>query len=110
MGGEGVLPVGPSSGASLYHERYKMMDVRGDLGVRVVRCLGAICLANGMSGAMGVGLVAAYSLIFMCLCAMIPRSPVCAREQSLLRRVFAILLSWRRAVELVLGVLCPFRL
>ncbi len=41
---------------------------------------------------------------------MMPSSLVCASEQSLLRRVFAILLSWRRAVELVSGVLYPLRL
>ena len=41
---------------------------------------------------------------------MMSKSLVCAKEQSELRRVFAILLSCRRAVELVSGVLCPFRL
>ncbi len=41
---------------------------------------------------------------------MMPSSLVCASEQSLSRRVFAILLSWRRAVELVSGVLCPLHL
>ena len=41
---------------------------------------------------------------------MMLRSLVCAKEQSLLRRVFVILLSWRRAVELVSGVLCPLLL
>jgi hypothetical protein len=39
-----------------------------------------------------------------------PRSHVRAREQRVLRRVFANLVSWRRAVELVSGVLYPFRL
>jgi hypothetical protein len=37
-------------------------------------------------------------------------SLICAKEQSLLRRVFAILVSWRRAVELVSGVLWSFLL
>ena len=41
---------------------------------------------------------------------MMPKGLVCAKEQSLLRRVFAILLSWKRAAELVSGVLCPLRL
>jgi len=67
-------------------------------------------MANGVSGAVGVGLVDACSLIFFCRCAIMPRIPVCAREQSLLRRVFAILMSRRGAIELVSGVLCPFRL
>ena len=108
MGGEGVLPAGPSSGASLYHDLHQMMVVRDGLGVRVDRYLGAVCLANGMSGAVGSGIVAACSLIFFCLWAMMPRILVSAREQSLLRRVFAVLLSWRRAAELVSGVLCHF--
>ena len=85
--------MGPSSGANLYHDLCQMMVVRGGLGVRVGRCLGAVCLANVMSGAVVIGLVAACSLIFFWLCALMPRSLVCAREQSLLRRVFAILLS-----------------
>ena len=81
MRGKGVLPVGPRSGAGLYHNLDQMMAVRGGLGVRVGGCLGAVCLANGVSGAVGFGLVAAYSLIFFCLCAMMPRSIVCAKEQ-----------------------------
>ncbi len=67
-------------------------------------------MANGMPGAVGFGLVADCSLTFFCLCAMMPMNLVFAREQSFLRRVFAILLSWRRAVDLVSGVLCSFRL
>ena len=102
--------VGPSSGARLYYDLSQMIAVRGGLGVRVGRCLGAVCLAIGISGAVGFGVVAACSLINFCLCAMMPKSLVCAKEQSLLRRVFAILLSWRRAAELVSGVLCPFLL
>jgi hypothetical protein len=35
VGGEGVLHVGPSSGASLYHGLYQMMTVRDGLGLRV---------------------------------------------------------------------------
>ncbi len=95
------MPVGPSSGAKLYYDISHMIVVRSGLGVRVRRCLGAVCLAIGMSGAVGFGIVAAYSLINFCLYAMMPKSIVCAKEQSLLRRVFAILLSWRRAAELV---------
>jgi hypothetical protein len=102
--------VGPNSGARLYYALSQMIVVRGGLGARVGRCLGAVCLAIGMSGVVGFGIVAACSLINFCLCALMPKSLVCAKEQSLLRRVFAILLSWKRAVELVSGVLCPFRL
>ena len=35
VGWEGVLIVGPSSGASLYHDLYQKMVVRVGLGVRV---------------------------------------------------------------------------
>jgi hypothetical protein len=83
-----------------------MMVARGGLGVLVDGCLGVICLANGMYGTLELGHDASCPLIFLCLCAMMPRNLVCASEQSLLSRVFAILLSWRRAVELVSGVLC----
>ena len=89
----GVLPVGPSSGASLYHVLSHMMVVRGGLGIRVGRGLGAVCLANGISSAVWFSVVAACSLINFCLCVMMPKSLVCAKEQSLLRRVFVILLS-----------------
>ena len=99
------MPVGPSSGAKLYYDLSQMIAVRGGLGDRVGRCLGAVCLAIGMSGAVGFSIVDAFSLINFCLCAMMPKCLVCAREQSLLRRVFAILLSWRRAAELMSGVL-----
>jgi len=63
----GVLPVGPSSGANLYHVLSHMMIVRGGLGVRVGRGLGAVCLANGISGAVRFGVVAACSLMNLCL-------------------------------------------
>ena len=85
--------MGPSSGASLYPVLSHMMAVWGGLGVRVGTGLGAVCLANGISGAMWFSVVAAFSLINFCLCVMMPKSLVCAKEQSLLRRVFAILLS-----------------
>ena len=39
VGGEGVLSVGPSSGANLYHDLYQMIIVRGGLGVRVGGCM-----------------------------------------------------------------------
>ena len=84
-----------------------MMAVRGGLGVLAGGCLVAVCLADGVVGVVLQFLVASCSRIFFCLFAMMPISLVCASEQSLLRRVFAILLSWRRAVELVSGVLCP---
>jgi len=102
--------MGPSSGASLYYDLSQTMVVRGGLGVRVGGSLGAVCLANGIFCAVWFGLVDACSLIFFCLCVMMPKSLVCAKERSLLRRVVAILLSWRRVVELVSGVLWPFRL
>ncbi len=102
--------MGPSIGANLYYDLCQMMAVRGGLGVLVGGCLEAVCLVNGVSAAVWLGLVAIVSLTFFCLCAMMPKSLVCAREQSLLMRVFAILLSWMRAVELVAGVLRPFRL
>ena len=104
------LHVGPSSGASLRYALSQIMAVRSGLGVLVGGCLGAVCLADGMAGVELQFLVASCSRIFFCLFAMMPSSLVCASEQSLLRRVFAILLSWRRAVELVSGVLCPLRL
>jgi len=104
------MTVGPSSGAKLYYDLSQMIVVRGGLGARAGRCLGVVCLAIGMSGAVGFGIVAACSQINFCLCAIMPNNLVCAKEQSLLRRVFAILLSWRRAAELVSGVLCQFRL
>ncbi len=86
------------------------MVVRGGLGVLGGGCLGAVRLAGGMAGVVLQFLVASCSRIFFCLFAMMPSSLVCASEQSLLRRAFAILLSWRRDVELVSGVLCPLRL
>jgi hypothetical protein len=89
----GVLLVGPSSGASLYHDLSHMMAVRSGLGVRVDRGLGAVCLANVISGAVWFSVVAACSLINFFICVMMPKSLACAKEQSLLRRVFAILLS-----------------
>ena len=102
--------MGPSSGASIYYDLYQMMVVRGCLGVRVDGSLGAVCLASGIYGAVCFGIVAACFLINFYLCVMMPKSLVCAKEQSLLRRVFAILLSSRRAAELVSCVLWPFRL
>ena len=89
----GVLIVGPSSGANLYFDLSHMMVVRDGVGVRVGKGLGAVCLANGISGAVWFGIVATCSLINLCLCVMMPKSLVFANEQSLLRRVFAIVLS-----------------
>ena len=63
----GVLHVGPSSGASIYHVLSHMMDVLGGLGVRVGRGLGAVCLANGISGVVWFCKLAACSLINFCL-------------------------------------------
>ena len=49
--------MGPSSGAKLYYDLSQMIAMRGGLGVRMGRCLGAVCLAIGMSGAVGFGIV-----------------------------------------------------
>ena len=81
------MSVGPSSGARIYYDLSQTIVVRGGLGVRVGRCLGAVCLAINNSGAVGFGIVAACSLINFCLCAMMPKSIVCAKEQSLLKVV-----------------------
>ena len=72
--------MGPSSGANLYSDISQMMIVLGGLGVRVGRSLGAVCLAKSISGAVWFGILAACSLINFCLCAMMPKSPVCAKE------------------------------
>ncbi len=93
MGGKEVLHAGPSSGTNLYCYLCQLMIVRGGLGVGVGSCLGAVCLANGVSGVVWLGLVAILSLICLCPRAIMPKSLVCARERSLLRSVFAILLS-----------------
>ena len=100
-----VYACGAYSGANLYYGLYQMMAVRGGLVVLVGDFLGAVCLADGMAGVVLQFLVASCSRIFFCLFAMMPSSLVCASEQSLLRRAFAIFLSWVRAVELVSGVL-----
>ena len=101
----GVYACGAYSGANLYYGLYQMMAVRGGLGVLVGDFLGAVGLADDMAGIVLQFLVASCSRIFFCLFAMMSSSLVCASEQSLLSMVFAILLSWRRAVELVSGVL-----
>ncbi len=106
----GVYAYGAYSGANLYYGLNQMMAVRGGLGVLVCGCLGAVCLADGMAEVVKQLLEDYCSRIFFCMFAMMPSNLVCASEQSLLRRVFAILLSRRRAVELVSGVLCPLRL
>ncbi len=88
----------------------KKIAVRGGLGVKLRVCLGFFCLAVGMAVVDGLCLEASCSLILFCPFAMIPSNLAWANRQNLLRRVFAILLSWRRAVELVSGVLCPLLL
>ena len=100
---------GTYSGADLYYGLSQVMAVRGGIGVLIGGCLGAVCLACGMAGVVRQ-FEDSCSRIFFCLFAMMPSSLVCASKQSLLRRAFAIFLSWRRAVELVSGVLCPLRL
>jgi len=51
-----------------------MMVVRVGLGVRVGKSLGAVCLANGMSGAVGFGLIAMvpWFLVFYVLSLLMP--------------------------------------
>ncbi len=88
-----VYACGAYSGANLYYGLYQMMVVRGGLGVLVGECLRAVCLADAMAGVMNQFLEDSCSHIFFCMFAMMPSSLVCASEQSLLRRVFAILLS-----------------
>ena len=85
--------MGLSGGASFYYDLSQMMAVRGGLGVRMGRSLEADCLENGISCVVWFVILAACSLINFCLCAMMPKSLVCDKEQSLLRRIFAILLS-----------------
>ncbi len=50
------------------------MDVRGGLGARVGRSLGAVCLANGISSAVWFGIVATCSLIKFGLRVMMPKN------------------------------------
>jgi hypothetical protein len=89
---------GAYSGANLYYYLlYQMTVVRSGLGVLVGGCLGAVCLSDGMAGVVKQLLEDSCFRILFSLLAMMPNSLVCASEQSLLRRVFAILLSWRRA-------------
>ena len=99
----------PYSGAGLYYGLSQVMVVRGGLGVLIGGCLGAVCLACGVAGVVRQ-FEDSCSRIFFCLFAMMPSSLVCASIQSLLRSTFAILVTWRRAVELVSGSFCPFPL
>ena len=99
-----VYACGTYSGADLYYGLSQVMAVRGGLGVLIGGCPWAVRLASGVAGVVKL-FEDSCSRIFFCLFAMMPSSLVCASEQSLLRRAFAIFLSWVRAVELVSGVL-----
>ncbi len=63
---------GAYSGAKLYYVLYKMMVVRGGLGVLVFECLGAVCLADGMAGVVKQVPEDSCSRIFFCMFAMMP--------------------------------------
>ena len=69
---------------------YKMVVVLDGLGVDVGCLLVASYVADCVSL---VVLVVACSLIFNCLCDLMPNRRVCTKEQNFSRRVFAILLS-----------------
>jgi hypothetical protein len=71
-------------------------------------CLWVRC-ANGRAPTCDVVLVVVCSLIFCCRWAMMPRSLVWAREQSLLSRVIAVRVSCRRVVLIISGILWPLR-
>ena len=62
----GVLPMGPSSGVRLYYDLSQMIVVRDGLGVRVGRCLGAVCLAIRTRWGLVLSLLVA-SLISACV-------------------------------------------
>ena len=89
--------------ASVSSMPYQMI---AGLGVAMGWLLGASCVTNCVP--LVVPMVAC-SLIFCCLCDIMPKSRVCAKEQNLSGRIFAILLSWIiRAVLLVSCVLLAF--
>ena len=67
--------------------------------------LGASCVASCVPQVIYVD---ASSLIFCCLRAIMSKRRVCAKDQNLSRRVFAILLSWMRAILLMSCVFWPF--
>ena len=83
---------------------YQMTVILGGLGVDMGWLLGASCVTDWLP--LGAPTTAS-SLIFCCPCAIMPRRRVCAKEQSLSRRVFAILLSWMRAFLFVSCVFWP---
>ena len=85
------------------------MAVVGCLGGCIGGCLVTRCVVECFPSSVGVLLLPVVcSLIFCCLCAMIPRSLDWAREQNLLSKAFAVRVPCRRAVLLISGVLCPF--
>jgi hypothetical protein len=72
-------------------------------------CLGARFAVGCSPSSVGVLVLPVdCSLIFCCLCSMMPRSLVWAREQNLSSMAFAVRVSCRRAVLLISGLLCPF--
>ena len=100
---------GASSGSSLLCAIYHVIAVVGCLGCCVGGCLLTSCAVGCPSPSVGVLVPPEVcSLIFCCLCAMMPRSLVWARVHNLSRSALAVRVSWRRAVLLIPGVLCPF--
>ena len=83
----------------------QMMNVLGGLGVDMGWLLWASSVADC---APLVVLVAACSLICCCLCAILSKTRVSAKEHSLPRRLSVILLSWMRAVLFMSCVFWPF--
>ena len=103
-----VAAEGAYSGSSLMYGVYHVMAVVGCLGGCIGGCLVTRCVVGCFPSSVGVLLLpVACSLIFCCLCAMIPRSLDWVREQNLSSKAFAVRVSCRRVVLLISGVLCP---
>ncbi len=96
----------PSSGAILLCGLYHVIVVRGGIGVDMERLIGASGLADCVPLVVHV---VACSIICCCLCAIMSRKRVWAREQNLSRMVFVIRMSLMGAVVLVLCVLWSLR-
>ena len=104
-----VAAGGAYSGSCLLCGVYHVMAVVGCMGGCIGGCLMTRCAVGCSPSSVGVLLLPVVcSLIFCCLCAMMPRSLVWARVQNLSSSAFAVRVSCRRAVLLISGVLCPF--
>ncbi len=104
-----VVTGGGYSGSNLLCGVYHVMAVVGCMGGCIGGCLITRCAVGCSPSSVGVLLLPVVcSLIFCCLCAMMPRSLVWVRVHNLSRSAFAVRVSWRRAVLLISGVLCPF--